>query len=40
MGPRNNLCILLCVDGLLCIHDDPDCILTQIDRYFLLKPDL
>ncbi len=27
------------VDDILCIHDDPDSILTQIDKYFLLKPD-
>ncbi len=28
------------MDDILCIHDDPDSILTQIDKYFPLKPDL
>ena len=31
--------IVIYVDDILCIHDDPDSILTQIDKYFLLKPD-
>ncbi len=31
--------ILIYVDDILCIHDDPDSILTQIDKFFLLKPD-
>ncbi len=31
--------ILIYVDDILCIHDDTDSILIQIDKYFLLKPD-
>ncbi len=31
--------ILVYVDDILCIHDDPDLIHTQIDKYFPLKPD-
>ncbi len=31
--------ILLYVNDILCIHNDPDSVLTQIDKYFLLKPD-
>ncbi|KAL7464783.1 hypothetical protein ACHAXS_005117 [Conticribra weissflogii] len=31
--------ILIYVDDILCIHDDPDSIMTQIDKYFPLKPD-
>ncbi len=31
--------ILIYVDDILCIHDDPDLILTQINKYFPLKPD-
>ncbi len=27
------------VDDILCISTDPDSVLTQIDKYFLLKPD-
>ncbi len=27
------------MDDILCIHDDPDTILTQKDKYFPLKPD-
>ncbi len=39
-GPEKyNSYILVYVDDVLCIHDDPDSILTQIDKYFLLKPD-
>ncbi len=30
--------ILIYVDNILCIHHDPNAILTQIDKYFLLKP--
>ncbi len=39
-GPEKyNLYILVYVDDILCIHDDPDSVLAQIDKYFLLKPD-
>ena len=31
--------ILIYVDNILCIHDDPDSVLLQLDKYFLLKPD-
>ncbi len=31
--------ILIYVDDILCIHYDPDLILTQIDKYFPFKPD-
>ena len=31
--------ILIYVDNILCIHDKPDLILTQIDKYFPLKSD-
>ncbi len=27
------------MDDILCIHDDPDSVLAQIDKYFLLKSD-
>ncbi len=27
------------VDDILCIHNDPDSVLSQIDQYFPLKPD-
>ncbi len=33
------LYILIYVDDILCIHNDHDAILAQIDKYFLLKPD-
>ncbi len=29
----------LYVDDILCIHDDPDTVLAQIDKYIPLKPD-
>ncbi len=32
--------ILIYIDDILCIHDDPDSILTQMDKYFPLKLDL
>ncbi len=32
--------ILVYVNHILCIHNDSDSILTEIDKYFLLKPDL
>ncbi len=32
--------ILIYVDNILCVHNNPDSLLTQIDKYFLLKPDL
>ncbi len=31
--------ILVYVDDILCIHNHPGLILTQIDKYFPLKPD-
>ncbi len=38
-GPKKYFSyILIYLDDILCIHDDPDLILTQIDKYFLLKP--
>ncbi len=39
-GPKKyHSYILIYVDDILCIHDDPDSVLTQINKYFLLKPD-
>ncbi len=39
-GPEKYyLYILIYVDDILCIQDDPDSVLTQIDEYFPLKPD-
>ncbi len=32
--------IYLYVDNILCIHNNPNALLTQIDNYFPLKPDL
>ncbi len=32
--------IFIYVDNILCIHNDPNSILTQIDNYLLLKPDM
>ncbi len=31
--------IIIYLDNILCINDDPDSILTQIDMYFLLNSD-
>ncbi len=36
---KYNSYILIYVDDILCIDDDPDSILTQINKYFPLKPD-
>lgn len=30
--------ILVYVDDILCVHEDPDSILAEVDNYFLLKP--
>ncbi len=39
-GPEKYyLYILIFMDDILCIHDDPDSVLTQIDKYFPLKHD-
>ncbi len=32
-------CTYLYVDDILCIHNDPNSVLSQIDKYFLLKPE-
>lgn len=31
--------ILRYIDDILCVHDDPDSISTQLDKYFPHKPD-
>ncbi len=33
------LYIIINVDDILCAHNDPDSVLSQIDKYFLSKPD-
>ncbi len=39
-GPKKYyLYILIYVDDILCIHNDPNAVLAQIDTYFPLKPD-
>ncbi len=39
-GPKKYYSYILnYVHDILCIHDDPNSILTQIDEYFPLKPD-
>ncbi len=38
-GPEKyNFHIFIYVDDILCIHNDPDSILTQIEKYVPLKP--
>ncbi len=36
---KYSLYIMKYVGGILCIHNNPDSVLTQIVKYFLLKPD-
>ncbi len=33
------LYILIYLDDILCIHNNPDSVLSDMDKYFLLKPD-
>ncbi len=39
-GPKKYYSYLfIYVDDILCIHNDPNSVLTQVDKYFPLKPD-